>query len=151
MYILVNGNQYTYPYSQDQLRRDNPGVSFPMEMTDETCAAFNVYPVNVKPIPTYDSRSQAVTQQDPIQINGEWTQDWNVMELSDEEKQQIIQDNGSNVRVQRDMLLAETDWYVIKSLETGNPVPANVLVYRQALRDITLQEGFPFDVVWPTL
>lgn len=151
MYILVTNTGYQYPYSQDQLRYDNPNVSFPLPMTDETCAEFNVYPVNVKPIPSHDPHVQRVVQQDPILIDNIWVQDWNVLELSDEEKQQIIQDNSTNVRTQRDALLAETDWYVIKSIETGVEIPNNVLAYRQALRDITLQAGFPFDVIWPTL
>lgn len=151
MYILVTDSGFQYPYSQDQLRRDNPDVSFPLTMTDETCAEFNVYPVSVKPIPTYDPHTHRVIQQNPLLISGLWTQDWDIVELSDDEKRQIVQDNSANVRTQRDALLAETDWYIVKSVETGTPVPNNVLAYRQALRDITLQEGFPFDVVWPTL
>jgi len=54
------------------------------------------------------------------------------------------------VRYDRDNRLTKTDWVVIKSQETGQPVPPEWAAYRQALRDITEQPGFPLDVVWPT-
>lgn len=39
------------------------------------------------------------------------------------------------LRRERDRLLAESDWVVTRSVETGNPVPAAWVAYRQALRD----------------
>lgn len=46
-------------------------------------------------------------------------------------------------RKQRDKLLAESDWVVIKAKETGSNIPAKWKNYRQALRDLPQQEGFP--------
>ena len=57
---------------------------------------------------------------------------------------------ASKVRSQRDNLLQETDWIVIKSYERGQNIPAEWELYRQALRDITAQAGFPYEVTWPT-
>lgn len=57
---------------------------------------------------------------------------------------------AANVRSRRDNLLQETDWIVIKSYERGENIPAEWEVYRQALRDITAQAGFPYEVTWPT-
>jgi hypothetical protein len=56
---------------------------------------------------------------------------------------------GAAVRTTRDERLAATDWVVIKSQETGLPVPPEWAAYRQALRDITKQPGFPLEVEWP--
>lgn len=53
------------------------------------------------------------------------------------------------VRSQRDRLIAETDWVVIKALETGAAVPADVAAKRQDLRDVPQQAGFPWTVAWP--
>lgn len=53
------------------------------------------------------------------------------------------------VRRSRNAKLEETDWIVIKALETGAVVPADVAAKRQALRDITTQSGFPWTVTWP--
>lgn len=58
-------------------------------------------------------------------------------------------DPAVSVRSDRDARLSATDWIVIRSVERGEPVPEDWIVYRQALRDITLQEGFPRDVAWP--
>lgn len=54
------------------------------------------------------------------------------------------------IQQKRKLLLDSTDWIVVKSLDNGLSVPQEWKDYRQALRDITLQEGFPFNVVWPT-
>lgn len=40
------------------------------------------------------------------------------------------------LREERDFRLAETDWVVTKSTETGEPIPAEWSTYRQALRDL---------------
>jgi hypothetical protein len=53
------------------------------------------------------------------------------------------------VRSQRDELLAESDWVAIRAVDRGEPVPQDWAVYRQALRDITVQPD-PFSITWPT-
>ena len=53
------------------------------------------------------------------------------------------------VRADRNSRLADCDWVVVKSSETGAAVPAAWATYRQALRDITSQTGFPENVTWP--
>lgn len=53
-------------------------------------------------------------------------------------------------RAHRDWLLSQCDWVVTKAVEAGRAVPADWLAYRQALRDLTEQAGFPFEVIWPT-
>ena len=52
------------------------------------------------------------------------------------------------VRQKRRSLLAETDWLVAFQVETKVEQPA-VTAYRQKLRDVPLQAGFPHDIVWP--
>ena len=51
----------------------------------------------------------------------------------------------------RAVLLAETDWYVIRATETATEVPADIVTYRQALRDITTHVNWPYldDADWP--
>ena len=51
-------------------------------------------------------------------------------------------------RENRDNLLAETDWWVLS--DTPEPTQAQ-LAYRQALRDVTSQAGFPEHIKWPTI
>ena len=55
------------------------------------------------------------------------------------------------IRVQRDDLLAKSDWTDTSSApdRLGQAVYQEWQTYRQALRDIPKQTGFPFNVVWP--
>jgi hypothetical protein len=54
------------------------------------------------------------------------------------------------VRATRDKLIASCDWMAIKAFEGGTTVSTEWATYRQALRDVTAQEGFPNDITWPT-
>lgn len=49
----------------------------------------------------------------------------------------------------RDRLLADCDWIVVKAVESGQTVPTEWATYRQALRDLPQQIGFPTTIVWP--
>lgn len=55
---------------------------------------------------------------------------------------------AENIRFRRNELLAKTDWAVCRALETGASFQ-ELKDYRQALRDIPAQDGFPSDIVWP--
>ena len=52
---------------------------------------------------------------------------------------------AKSVRRERDRLLAETDWWASSDLT----MTVEQTAYRQALRDVTSQEGFPYTVTWP--
>ena len=50
------------------------------------------------------------------------------------------------VRQGRDELIAETDTWAL----SDRTMTAEQTAYRQALRDITGQAGFPDNITWPT-
>jgi hypothetical protein len=56
---------------------------------------------------------------------------------------------ASAARAKRDRLLSESDWIVTRSIETGDAVPPEWMAYRQALRDVPEQSGFPQTIGWP--
>ena len=74
-----------YPYALDQLRRDCPNTSFPAQPGAALLAEFGVYPVAPTNQPEYDSATQLVEESAPIQIDGIWTQQWTVRDLTAEE------------------------------------------------------------------
>ena len=45
--------------------------------------------------------------------------------------------NLNKLRMERDLLLNESDWVVIKAQETSTSIPSAWTKYRQELRDIT--------------
>lgn len=55
----------------------------------------------------------------------------------------------SQVRAERDMKLTETDYYMMSDYPSNPQNLEELKVYRQALRDLPKQEGFPRDVRWP--
>ena len=57
----------------------------------------------------------------------------------------------TQVRAERDRRLAETDWYMMPDYPADPETLEVVKNYRKALRDITLQSGFPRDVEWPVI
>ena len=63
-------------------------------------------------------------------------------ELSDEQL-------ARQVRLMRDRLLSGCDYYVMPDYPSTEQGLEEVKAYRQALRDITKQEGFPKEIVWP--
>ena len=62
-----------------------------------------------------------------------------------------IDELASQVRTERDRRLAETDWYMMPDYPADTETLEVVKSYRKALRDITLQSGFPRDVEWPVM
>jgi len=60
-----------------------------------------------------------------------------------------LQDARDAAAARRAELLAATDWVVIRAAEGGQPAPPTRRQYRQALRDITTQPGYPLTIDWP--
>lgn len=54
---------------------------------------------------------------------------------------------AEQVRAERDSKLAATDWTQVADAPVDQAAWAT---YRQALRDVPEQQGFPHDVIWPT-
>lgn len=54
------------------------------------------------------------------------------------------------VKNQRDELLYQSDWTQIPNNPLTEQKQQEWAVYRQQLRDVTDQSGYPFDVIWPT-
>jgi hypothetical protein len=58
-------------------------------------------------------------------------------------------EQAKSVRASRDTLLAECDWVAVKAFETGSSVSTEWATYRQALRDVPDQAGFPWTITYP--
>lgn len=58
---------------------------------------------------------------------------------------------AAEIRKQRDELLNETDWTQMTDSALDELQKEKYRIYRQALRDIPEQPGFPYDVEFPVL
>jgi hypothetical protein len=61
----------------------------------------------------------------------------------------LIEKQWEPIRQERNRLLAETDWVIIKAKETGTNLSSAWKTYRQSLRDITTTFSSPEEVVFP--
>jgi len=80
-------------------------------------------------------------------------------EIAIKQAEELAWNNGAfdraikELRIFRNKLLNDTDFYVVKAKENNEEVPTNVKTYRQSLRDIT--NGLTTveqvnNVTWPT-
>jgi hypothetical protein len=134
---LTNGRPSQFPYTVGQLRRDNPHTSFPKQVPDEILAVYDVYPVQQVAAPVVDSKTHRVVQS-VAQVEGGWRQTWTTQELPSVQAE-------ANVRAHRNRLLSNTDWTALSDVT----ITPEMAAYRQALRDITSQDGFPYSIEWP--
>lgn len=117
-------------------------------LTDEQRAEFDVHFVHQLPKPTVDHTFN-VTEADPEFKDGNWFQVWAVSDASAEEVEQRTNDKAASVRAERNILIAECDWTQLNDAPMTDNQKQAWAAYRQALRDITTQPGFPWTITWP--
>ena len=139
-------------------------TSFPKVLTTDILDDRGVDVVLEGPQATTTPPYETSVRQGVEEIDGKWFKKYVVgpvfTEYTDEEgtihsaeeqeaayRARIDEQVATSVRVQRDRLLAETDWTQSRDMTLDND--ADWTTYRQALRDITSQEGFPHNVTWP--
>jgi hypothetical protein len=135
-----------YPYTLPDLRLDTPGTSFPVEIDDATAASFGVVPVKPTTPPrethTINLERTAVLEDDI------WIEKWIETPATEEQIQERTTACANDARRKRNQLLAECDW---TQLSDATVVATVWATYRQGLRDVTAQEGFPWDITWPNI
>lgn len=150
MFALVENNTVVrYPYSVYDLSRENPNTSFGKNLSDDELLAFGMHRVFFSTRPDV-SWSQTIEETNPV-FNSEsqrWEQSWIVRDLTADELQYKVDEHSASIRVQRNAKLLESDWTQGKDISES--ISTSWAAYRQALRDITSQSGFPSVVNWPT-
>lgn len=149
MYVkLKNQTIEKYPYSINDLIKDNPNTSFPQNPTDALLSEWGVFSVSLVEIPIVD-HTKNVTEGSPVQENGKWKQSWVVTNATTEQIQQRTNDKALAVRSERDKLISQSDWTQLNDSPISGTKQTEWGNYRQALRDIPQQTGFPWNVNWP--
>jgi hypothetical protein len=164
---LTNGNVDQFPYTIGQFRRDNANTSFPAQIPNTILRRYGVYEVTELDKPSYDPLVQTLvvgtptrevirmkteadcTDPDTGEVDTDqvgqplYGNEWEVAHTVQNMEQATAE---ANIRAKRDSLLQETDWMALSDVTMS----AAMTTYRQALRDITGQAGFPYSVTWPT-
>ena len=141
----------------------NDGPSFD-QLTPEVMEAIGVDPVLEGPQATGGTVYQYSVYGGVEEINGQWFTKWNLgpsfFDTEDAEGHvTTAAENEANykaakdaeqakyVRDSRNTKLTESDWTQVADAPVDKAAWAT---YRQALRDITAQAGFPWTIDWPT-
>lgn len=152
--------------SQGEIRQMFKNTSLPKVWNQDTLDFLGVDPIFESPRPqttVYQTTYQNGVEQD---AKGNWVWKWEIgpvfSDTTDDEgnvttaaqheaahKARIDDEKATQVRASRDKLLAECDWMAIKAFETNGNIAALWQLYRQALRDVPTQAGFPHNVEWP--
>lgn len=157
MFAKVKDNQLAqYPYGWNEFVADNNNTNYGADndllalfpATDVAQQGYECVEITVLPPPQIDDRTQRLQQAEhPSLIDGCWTLDWFVIQKSAEELQTQTENQAKSIRADRNAKLASSDWTQVADAPVDKAVWAT---YRQALRDIPSQAGFPWEVQWPT-
>jgi hypothetical protein len=153
--------------TQGEIRRSMPNTSLPRVWTADICDSLGIDPVLAAPAPAASGEYKVVSRNGVVQdANGNWVEAYverdmfadyvdeegvTVTKASQEEAYTARKDAeaATAARAERDKLIASCDWMAIKAFEGGTTVSTEWATYRQALRDVSAQEGFPNSVTWP--
>ena len=92
------------------------------------------------------TRYQTAYRDGVEQIDGKWYTKYSVADMDDEAKTAKDAEQAKSIRNSRTEKLKDSDW---TQLADSTADKAAWATYRQALRDITAQAGFPWTIDWP--
>lgn len=123
----------------------NDGPSYD-QLTPEVMEAIGVDPVFEGP-QAQPTRYQVAFADGVEQVEGKWYTKYSVTNMDVDAITAKDAEQAASVRTQRTEKLKESDWTQVADAPVDQAAWA---AYRQALRDITGQSGFPWTIAWPT-
>jgi hypothetical protein len=93
-------------------------------------------------------RYQVAARQGVEEINGKWYTKWVAVEIDDDAKTAKDAEQAKAIRADRNKRISDCDWTQVEDSPVDKAAWAT---YRQSLRDIPQQAGFPWEVQWPTM
>jgi len=132
--------------TESEFRAAFPTTSFPEQLTVGLIGdmGFDVVLEGPQAQPT---RYQTAFRDGVEEVNGKWFTKYSVADMDDETKAAKDAEQAKSMRDQRNQKLSDSDWTQLADSPKNKAAWAT---YRQALRDIPTQAGFPWEVQWPT-
>lgn len=131
--------------TESEFRALHPNTGFPIQLTEQIINDFGGDIVFEGP-QAQPTRYQIGFRDGVELVNGKWFTKYSVADLDADAIAAKDAEQAKSIRTQRNQLLAESDWTQLADAPVDKTVWS---VYRQSLRDISSQKGFPWDVVWP--
>lgn len=133
--------------TESEFRSLHPNTSFPPQLTVELLDSFGADPVLNGP-QAQPTRYQVAFRDGVEEINGQWFTKFSVADMSAEAIAAVDAQAAASARAERNRKLADSDWTQLADSTADKDAWAT---YRQALRDVPAQAGFPNEVTWPEL
>jgi hypothetical protein len=121
-----------------------------VEPTDVELAQYGYVRVEYQNPPEYQNLKRVEQNGFGLLNNSHYQNLWLVRDATAEEAQAETDDAIEKVTEERLFLLRASDWTQLADVPLSAEKKAEWNTYRQALRDITAQAGYPFNVVFPT-
>lgn len=137
----AHGVVVEYPVTRSTIESRFPSTSFP-EPFDPPA---EYIPVVQSPIPACHYFQQVI-EGELVEIDGIYHQTWETVPATAAVIAQRTEAQASAMRAKRTTLLNQCDWTQLPDAGL-DPLPWRT--YRQALRDLPNQPGFPWNLVWP--
>jgi hypothetical protein len=137
---------------EDAFRRLNASTSFPQHITAETLSDFGADVVFEGPQATSIDPYQFSQAAGVELLDGKWYTKYIIGPVFADAEQEAAYkaqkdaEQAKSIRTSRNDLLKDCDW---TQLADSTADKVSWATYRQALRDITAQVGFPFNIIWP--
>lgn len=152
MVIKLNeqGKPTGFPILEENFKQVHSDVTFPVVLfpADVEPHGYGMYEFSQQP--KLSGRYDKLAEGEPVRDeNGYWRQQWILIEQTAEEKAETDANKEKEIRGQRTHRLLLSDWTQIADAPLTTEQRAEWSVYRQALRDVPSQPGFPWNVVWP--
>jgi hypothetical protein len=151
MFIQIqDGQPVGHAVVEDNLRVLFPHHVFPKLITpaDVEPFGFGIYEFTQIPPDRYPNKIIETTP--VLRENGIWYQAWSEVEMTAEEQEVATTQEANQMRTQRNFRLMQSDWSQLPDAKITAEKKTEWVTYRQALRDITDQAGFPWTITWPT-
>jgi len=146
---LQDGLPVGHPVTEENLRQLFPALELPAVLTPELVEplGFGLYAASRAPEITapYERLIEAPPARDAA---GVWRQVWQIIPMSAAERAEADAEAARLLRRERDYRLARSDYTQLPDAPCEDPMAW--AAYRQALRDLPAQAGFPQQVTWPT-
>ena len=151
---IQNGVVVKFPYNMQDLIADNPNTKFKYGSiyddylgTEKNLNGYEIVRVYKLAPPLINVKTQICVQGEPKLMGQEWILQWVIRDKTPDEFMYSTQNEAADVRAMRTQKLKDSDWTQVADAPVDQAAWA---AYRQALRDVPSQAGFPWEVQWPT-
>lgn len=133
--------------TESQFRAEHKNTSFPQVLTAAIIDSFGYDPVLEGPQPALTPPYEIAVRDGVEEVNGQWFTKYIAFEPDADGKAAMDAVQAAAIRQTRDARLAASDWTQLPDAKADRGAWG---IYRDALRQVPQQQGFPWEVEWPT-